>query len=144
MNPNFDPNIGKATQFKSGEEAAKAGQKGGYASGESRRKDRLLKDSLEVALTMRMMKNGKQAEHPVTGEPLDAFDAGMVALVTKYTKGDLKAIEDVAKLLGQWKDQTDVEHHGEVGLTISHMTSGIIPAESEDEVLKREGINGTV
>ena len=41
---------GKATQFKSGEEAAKAGRKGGIASGEARRERANLRKMLQVAL----------------------------------------------------------------------------------------------
>ena len=84
--------------------------KANRASQEARRQNRLLKDSLEVALKLRMMKDGKQATHPVTGEPLDAFDAGMVKIVERYAKGDPKAVEIVAKLLGQWVDKTENKH----------------------------------
>ena len=41
---------GKATQFKSGEEAAKAGRKGGIASGEAKRERANLRKMLQVAL----------------------------------------------------------------------------------------------
>lgn len=41
---------GKATRFKSGEEAAKAGRKGGIASGEAKRERANLKKMLQVAL----------------------------------------------------------------------------------------------
>ena len=84
---------------------------GGKASGEARRAKRLLKDALEIALKLAMKnKDGSQAEHPVTGEPLVAFDAGMVKLVERYAKGDPKAIETVAKLLWQWVDKTENKH----------------------------------
>ena len=39
---------GKATQFKSGEQAAKAGRKGGIASGEAKRKNKSLRDAAQV------------------------------------------------------------------------------------------------
>ena len=85
--------------------------KGGRASGEARRAKRLLKDALEIALKLAMKnKDGTPAVHPVTGEPLVAFDAGMVKLVERYAKGDPKAIETVAKLLGQWVDKTENKH----------------------------------
>lgn len=41
---------GKATQFKSGEEAVKAGRKGGIASGEAKRERANLRKMLQVAL----------------------------------------------------------------------------------------------
>lgn len=41
---------GKATQFKSGEEAAKAGRKGGIASGEAKRERANLRKMLQIAL----------------------------------------------------------------------------------------------
>lgn len=37
---------GKATQFKSGEEAVKNGRKGGIASGEAKREKKLIKDRI--------------------------------------------------------------------------------------------------
>lgn len=96
---------------RSESEAREKGRKGGKASGEARRAKRLLKDALEIALKLAMKnKDGTPAEHPVTGEPLVAFDAGMVKLVERYAKGDPKAIETVAKLLGQWVDKTENKH----------------------------------
>lgn len=128
---------------RSPEQHAEDSRKGGKASGEARRAKRLLKDALEIALKLAMKnKDGTPAEHPVTGEPLVAFDAGMVKLVERYAKGDPKAIETVAKLLGQWKEEHKVEYEGDV--TIKLVETGYTPASSEEEILKREGIDGTV
>ena len=142
MAKDFDPNIGKDTQFQTGEEQAKTASDGGKASGEARRRKRLLKESLEIALQMVMKKNGKQAVHPVTGEPIDAFDAGMVKLAERFANGEPKAIETVAKLLGQWVDKQEHTHEGDV--TIKLVKTGYTPASSEEEILKREGMDGLV
>ena len=44
----FDPMVGKETQFKSGKEAAENGRKGGIASVEARRAKRSLRDRVKL------------------------------------------------------------------------------------------------
>jgi hypothetical protein len=130
------------TRYRAGDEQVEIARAGGKASGEARRRKRLLKESLEIALQMVMKKNGKQAVHPVTGEPIDAFDAGMVKLAERFANGEPKAIETVAKLLGQWVDKQEHTHEGDV--TIKLVKTGYTPASSEEEILKREGMDGLV
>lgn len=112
-------------------------KKAGIASGEARRAKKTAREIARAILD----------EITTSKEGVEAT-VRYVALkqqASKALKGDIKATEFLIKVADEMpKQQAEVEHHGEVGLTISHMASGIIPAESEDEVLKREGINGTV
>ena len=104
-------NDGKATQFRSGMEAASNGQKGGIASGISRREKRHWRELLEVAFSMVVRnKEGAPSLHPVTGEPINAKEAAALKLVEKCAKGDIRAINTAADLLGE-KSKT-IKHEG--------------------------------
>lgn len=59
---------GKATQFKSGEEAAKNGRKGGIASGKARREKADLKRQLQIWLESDVAKD--KYGNPLTGTEL--------------------------------------------------------------------------
>ncbi len=124
------------TQFKSGDEAVESGRKGGIASGEARRAKKTAREIARAILDeITTSKEGVEAT---------VRYAALKQQASKALKGDIKATEFLIKVADEMpKQQAEVEHHGEVGLTINHMASGIIPAESEEEVLKREGINGT-
>lgn len=56
---------GKATQFKSGEDAAENGKKGGTASGASRRRKRAMRQAAAMLLNTQIP--GKRAD-PVHGD----------------------------------------------------------------------------
>ena len=74
---------GKATRFKSGEEAVKAGRKGGIASGKARREKADLRKQIQLFFESEATtdKNG----HPLTGAEL------MVKVAVKeMTKGNPK------------------------------------------------------
>ena len=112
-------------------------KKAGIASGEARRAKKTAREIARAILDeITTSKEGVEAT---------VRYAALKQQASKALKGDIKATEFLIKVADEMpKQQAEVEHHGEVGLTISHMASGITPAESEDEVLKREGINGTV
>lgn len=79
---------GKATQFRSGEEAAKAGRKGGIASGVSR--------SFRSAVKKRIK------EHPeLIQDALDMLEGRML-------DGDLKAFELFLELSGESAKQMEI------------------------------------
>ena len=112
-------------------------KKAGIASGEARRAKKTAREIARAILDeITTSKEGVEAT---------VRYAALKQQASKALKGDIKATEFLIKVADEMpKQQAEVEHHGEVGLTINHMASGIIPAESEEEVLKREGINGTV
>ena len=84
---------GKATRFKSGEKAVESGRKGGKASGEAKRKKKLLKDCFDALLEMEFKnKDGKIA----TGSETLAM-----TVFQKAQRGDLKAFELVRDTAGQ-------------------------------------------
>lgn len=112
-------------------------KKGGEASGEARRAKAAASVIARAILD----------EITTSKEGVDATVryAGLKQQAAKALKGDLKALEFLIKVADEMpKQQADVTHHGDVGLTIKHVTSGITPASSEEEVLQREENGGTV
>lgn len=100
-------------------EAREMGKKGASKSHESRRKKKQLRELLDAALdTVLRGKNGEPIPNPSTGKRMTLREAGMVKLAGKYANGDLKAIEQAARLLGEWEENlnlnADVNTTGEV------------------------------
>lgn len=84
---------GKATQFKRGEKQARIARKGGIASGEAKRKKKLLKECLDELLE-KEWENRK-------GEKMIGSELISVAVFRKAMAGDLKAYELVRDTAGQ-------------------------------------------
>lgn len=112
-------------------------KKGGEASGEARRAKAAASVIARAILDeITTSKEGVEAT---------VRYAALKQQAAKALKGDIKAVEFLIKVADEMpKQQAEVTHHGDVGLTIKHVTSGITPASSEEEVLKREGIGGPV
>ena len=93
--------LGKDTQFRSGDEAAKSGTKGGKASGEARRKKRSLREAMQTMLALELSekeindlaKKGYDAE-----TQLDALTA---AALMSAKRGNSQAFANVMRLLGE-------------------------------------------
>ena len=85
---------GKATQFRSGEEAARNGSKGGIASGAARRRKKSLKEAADLYLSLpvtdkrRLNKLKRRALDP---EDIDNQMAMVVGLTEAATAGDARA-----------------------------------------------------
>lgn len=81
--------IGKRTQFKSGQEAALNGRKGGIKSGESKRHAKTLREAMKNILEMKHENGATGAENII------------VALYEKALTGDVQA----TKLFGEMMDE---------------------------------------
>lgn len=84
---------GKATQFKSGEEAAKAGRKGGIASGEARREKADLKKQLLLFLET-------DATTDKSGNPLTGAELMVKVAAREMAKGNPKFWELIRDTAG--------------------------------------------
>ena len=85
---------------------------GGKAKAEKVRKQKLFKELLATALEIEQTNS--------RGETKSLKDIGMVKLATKVAKGDLKAIELSAKILGELVNKTDLTTDGDkLDLTIN-------------------------
>ena len=94
---------GKATQFRSGEEAARNGQIGGIASGAARRRKRRLKEAADLYLSLPVTDKrvyNKIARDGVEPEDIDNQMAIISGLAKVAAMGDSKAAKVLFDLLG--------------------------------------------
>ena len=98
---------GKATQFKSGEQAVESGRKGGKKSAESKRRKKEMRERLELLLSM-PIGNGKGAElekiksyAAIKGKNVTVEDAILIAIMQKALKGDIPAATFIRDTSGQ-------------------------------------------
>ena len=89
------------------EEARKRGRAGGIASGKARREKKLMRETLDMLLSM-PMKNGKSADvdsirsfAALKGKNINVQEAILIAQVQKAMKGDTRAAEYVRDTIGQ-------------------------------------------
>ena len=98
----IDPNIGKDTQFQTGEEQAKTARQGGKASGRSRRRKRQFRDELEMLLPLTDKgKDGQPIINPLTGRKQTVQQSITMQLLLKARKGDVKAAKLIFEVLGE-------------------------------------------
>lgn len=94
---------GIPTQFKSGEQAANAGRKGGIASGAARRRKRSLREAADLYLSLPVSgaRNwNKIAREGVDPEDIDNQMAIIVGLSKMAALGDARAAKVLFDLLG--------------------------------------------
>lgn len=84
---------GKATRFKSGEEAVKNGRKGGIASGKAKRDKKNLCKALEALLEKDLTASN--------GEQMCGAEAISAKLFEQALKGNVKAFETIRSTVGQ-------------------------------------------
>lgn len=104
---------GKATQFRSGEEAARNGQIGGIASGVARRRKRSLREAADLYLAMPL--RDKRKLNAMLRDGIDPEDAdNQMAIIVGLTKmaqeGDSRSAKVLFSLL-------DGEASGDAGRT---------------------------
>lgn len=121
----------------SAEKAREMGRKGGTKSGESKRKKKLLRELLDAALDTTMRdKDGGMILNPNTGKRMTQREAGMVKLARKFANGDAKAIEQTARLLGEWEETMNIT--ADVS-TQSDVVLGFDPMAAIRELYGKEG-----
>lgn len=89
------------------EEQKAIARKGGIASGKARREKKLMRETLDVLLSM-PIKNGKFADvdsirnfAAIKGKNISVQEAIMIAQIQKAMKGDTRAAEYVRDTIGQ-------------------------------------------
>ena len=120
-------NLLKAEDLTSDELRERA-QKGGIASGKARREKKLMRETLDVLLSM-PLKNGKYADvesirnfAALKGKNINVQEAILIAQVQKAMKGDTKAAEYVRDTIGQ-KPVENVNMSGEVNNPFAELTT---------------------
>ena len=115
----IDPNIGKDTQFKTGEEQARTASAGGKASGRSRRRKRQFRDELEMLLPLTDKgKDGQPIINPLTGRKQTVQQSITMQLLLKARKGDVKAAKLILDTLGELVIKEEHKHEIEGGMVI--------------------------
>ena len=101
---------GKATQFRSGEEAAKNGQKGGIASGVARRRKRSMQEAADYYLSLpetdRRRVNALLRD-AVDPEDVDNRMSVVMGIGDAAKRGDARAAGVLLKMLGEDTVQED-------------------------------------
>ena len=97
---------GEPFRFRSGEEAAKAGQKGGIASGESRRRKKAMRDTAKMILDMPVPKVAKEMKQKlammgISEEDFTYQTAVMVGVINQAMKGNTKAAAFLRDTIGE-------------------------------------------
>ena len=132
-----EENLKPFTSDQSREEAAKNGQKGGIASGVAKREKKMLRDTLNYLLELRMKnKRGEPVLNPLDNSPMTYETAGMVKLATKYANGDLDAIKLVQSIKGE--EQKNIKLDGDLKTEID--VSGLSDADLFAMADKLQGI----
>ncbi len=92
---------------RSEDEARKRGRAGGIASGKARREKKMMRETLDVLLSM-PMKNGKSVDvekirsfAALKGKNISVQEAILIAQVQKAMKGDTRAAEYVRDTMGE-------------------------------------------
>ncbi|MBQ7841179.1 MAG: hypothetical protein IJ390_11970 [Lachnospiraceae bacterium] len=100
---------GGLTQFRSGEEAARNGAKGGRASGEARRRKADFRKTLNLLLTAKI--DSPEWTPLLESLGLDSTLEAAVnaAMIREALNGNVKAYEAIAKYSGQ-SDRTEADH----------------------------------
>lgn len=106
-----EQNLIPFTSDQSREEAVKNGRIGGYASGESRRKRKALRDSMNMLLEKQPSAKdfNKLVEAGFDPEEIDNSLLITYALFNESKKGNVKAIKELRNLIGEDKPDADAE-----------------------------------
>ncbi len=101
---------GKLTQFRSGEEAAKNGQKGGIASGVARRRKRSMKEAADYYLSL--PETDRRRVNTLLRDAVDPEDVDnqmsvVMGITARAKKGDPQAANVLLKMLGEDKPQNE-------------------------------------
>lgn len=83
------------------EEQRRIATMGGKASGEARRQKRAMRELMREALTFEVANS--------QGEKKSLEEIGALKIAEKYAKGDIKAAEFIAKLLGEYEQKVKLE-----------------------------------
>ena len=88
-------------RFRTNEEATEAGRKGGKASGEAKRRKKLITEALLQLLEMQHKDGRTGAENVAVGQ------------YNKAVKGDTAAAKYISEMTGEYKQHTDITSNGQ-------------------------------
>lgn len=115
----------KPIRHLSSDEAKRRGAKGGKASGEARRRRKLIKEQMEIALSLPVSNKKIRKTMEDIGldeEEMDNQMALVLAMIQQGCKGDVGAFNSIRDLMGE-KPQDKVELSGEVNNPYKDLTT---------------------
>jgi hypothetical protein len=107
---------GKRSQFKSGEEAAKNGRKGGVASGKSRRRKKAMKERLKEALDLSVVNPNVKKMMQSVG--MDGEGTNYDAVVASIIAGTIQGMPGYARLLAELIGESGTEQNLNVAVSV--------------------------
>ena len=127
---------GALTQFRSGDDAANNGRKGGIASGKSRRRKAALRQTMNRLLTMQVDIPGLTDVLKADGGDGTYEEAISMAMIEKALQGNVKAFHEIKEVVGQTsKSEADMrEQEAKIDL-IKAQKEKIEPVNDEDDML---------
>lgn len=101
---------GELTRFRSGEEAARNGRKGGQASGTARRRKAAMRETMNRLLTMQAEVDGLSDILRADGGESTYEEIITMAMIEQAMRGNVKAFLAIRDTLGQTtKSEADLE-----------------------------------
>lgn len=110
-------------------------KKGGKASGEARRRKRMIKDNIELLLSLPIKNDGLKKQLKALGiedEEMTNQMAMTIAMWQKAIKGDVSAFNTLRDTIGE-KPKEVVEHSGEINNPYSKLTEEELRKLAEEE-----------
>ena len=137
MAKDFDPDIGKGTQFQTGEKQAIIAQKGGVLSGESKRRKKTLAERVRLFGELKVDAKSARAMEQlgIAEEEQDRYMQAAVSLFQKALKGDVSAFNAIRDIIGEKPvERQQVHAMMDTQITIGYVETGIEPVDSEDKI----------
>ncbi len=124
---------------RSKSEARERGRNGGKKSGESRRRQAKLRDTMNRLLTMKVEVEGLSDVLRADGVESTYEDVVTMAMIQQAAMGDVKAYQAIMKVLGQTKSDVDLEEQQERIQLLRAQKEKIEPETPED--VKAEAVD---
>lgn len=115
------------TQFKTGEEQAKIARQGGIASGEAKRRKKMIKENIELLLSLPLKNANAKKQLKELGIPEDEMTNQMAMVIKMYQtvlsggKNCVSAFNSLRDTIGE-KPKEVIEHSGEVNNPYSKLS----------------------
>lgn len=129
---------GEVTQFRSGEEAARNGRKGGKASGEARRRKANFRKTLNLLLTTKIESEEWTPLLEALGLECTLESALLMAQIKAALAGSTKAATFVAKYSGQSPEAEENRRNREADTELKQARKQAVTGENEtDEAIQK-------
>lgn len=137
MASDFDPNIGKKTQFVAGEAQAEIARKGQQAAMAKKKERKKLRELVEIFGRLKV--DGKAAramnDLGIDKDLQTRFMQSVVSLFNKANRGDVSAFNAIRDIIGEKPvDETKLSGGLDNHIEIGFVNTGIEPVSSEADV----------